>query len=134
MSTYYQISFLAPDLTNRKREPSRRKGESRQSFRVRWETWRRLTYREKSEEEKRQAIEIWTTFRETCQASTQRHCRGLIESAKTRDLPGAMFFWFGGRIGIPGPQSQYLTQASLNYLKSIQKTSPRWGEVWRGAK
>jgi len=128
----YQASFLAPSGALSRREPRQRKNESWQAYCVRHETWRRLAYRERTPAERRRAVEQNGQFRENCLRANDVFCYRQIEKSKKEYVEGIhVFFWFGGEVGFPGAQSQYLNRATLDYflLKTGDKKQARRGKV-----
>jgi hypothetical protein len=110
---------LTPPQAGRRREPRQRKGETWESYAMRYETWRHATFRKLSQEEREERMRINSEWRERIMRSTEIWCYRLIERAKrTPSPPWAVFFWFGGdhpmefRPGTCG----YVSQVTLDYL------------------
>lgn len=122
----YQISFFQPSPVSTKHRPRQRKGESWESYCVRYETWARQTFPEKTQEQRNQEVARNEQFRESVLRANEVFCYLQVEKAKKEYRPGRdVFFWFGGELGFPGAQSQYVNRGTLELLLKMASTKPQ---------
>jgi len=99
------------------REPRQRKGESWRSYCIRYETWRAVNRPPISREEYKQRVQNNVRRRELYRRKVEVHSYRTIEKAKRKvNCSDPVFFWFGGYVGRPGSQAQYVNRVGLNYL------------------